>query len=71
MTFDAVDFLEGLYRRPDVTPADLPSEWHFLWDERAAIMEYDGKLPRERAEAHALTDVLRQMEAVGIQGPNT
>src|SRR5262245_2498751 len=36
---------------PGITPADLPPDWHLLWDERAAIMEYDGGLPRERAEA--------------------
>ena len=48
-----------------VTPADLPPDWHFLWDERAAIMEYDAGLPRERAEAEALDDILRQMRAAG------
>lgn len=44
------------------TPADLPPDWHLLWDERAAIMEYDGRLPREQAEAAALRDILRQMQ---------
>src|SRR5262245_20590771 len=44
-----------------LTPADLPGDWHFLWDERAAIMTYDGGLPRERAEALALADVFQQM----------
>lgn len=39
-------------------PAELPIEWHFAWDERAAIMEFDGNLPRERAEALALADIL-------------
>jgi hypothetical protein len=48
-----------------LTPADLPADWHFLWDERAAIMEHDGHLPRERAEALALADVLRQMRRAG------
>jgi TubC N-terminal docking domain len=46
---------------PDTSPADLPSEWQELWGERAAIMEYDGGLPRERAEAEALKDVLERM----------
>jgi hypothetical protein len=49
-----------------MTPADLPPEWHLAWDEGAAIMEFDGKLPRERAEALALADVLRAMERAGI-----
>ncbi len=45
--------------------ADLPPDWHLLWDERAAIMEYDGGLPRERAEARALADILDQMRRAG------
>ena len=32
-------------------PDDLPGDWRVEWEERAAIMEYDGGLPRERAEA--------------------
>jgi hypothetical protein len=42
-------------------PEELPPEWHFLWEERAAIMEYDGKLSQERAEALAFQDILDQM----------
>jgi hypothetical protein len=49
-----------------VRPGDLPADWHFLWDERAAIMEYDGELPRERAEALALAEVVREMEQAGV-----
>jgi hypothetical protein len=45
----------------DTAPADLPPEWHQRWDERAAMMEYDGGLHRERAEALALKDILQQM----------
>jgi hypothetical protein len=45
--------------------ADLPPDWHELWDERAAIMEYDGGLPREHAEAQALLDILSQMRRAG------
>src|SRR5262249_6425799 len=48
-----------------LTPADLPADWHAVWDERAAIMEYDGGLPRERAEALALVDILQQMRRAG------
>jgi hypothetical protein len=43
----------------------LPPEWHLAWDERAAIMEYDGGLSRERAEAKALTDILSAMQRAG------
>jgi hypothetical protein len=31
------------------------------FEERAAVMEYDGGLPRERAEALALADVVGPM----------
>ena len=70
MAYDAATFLEGLFSpqpsrgAPDgdsVRPADLPLDWHFEWDERAAIMEYDGEMTRERAEARALTDILARM----------
>jgi hypothetical protein len=46
--------------RPAADPiaADLPPEWHLVWDERAAIIEYDGGLCRERAEHLALVEVL-------------
>lgn len=55
-------------------PSDLPGkwwvdwwvDWWVAWDERAAIMEYDGGLPRERAEALALKDIMEQMERAGI-----
>jgi hypothetical protein len=91
MKYDAVAFLEGLFRHPGggpdvdadvrpgvgvgvvakgradppVTVVDLPPDWHLLWDERAAIMEYDGGLSRERAEALALVDILDQMRRAG------
>jgi hypothetical protein len=75
MRYDAVAFLEGLFQArievsaetphsvpdPRITPDSLPADWHFRWDERAAIMEYDGKLPREHAEALALTEILQLM----------
>jgi hypothetical protein len=46
-----------------VSPADLQAEWREEWNERAAIMEYDGGLPRERAEHVALADIVRQMRS--------
>jgi hypothetical protein len=33
------------------------AKWHTLCDERAAIMEYDGGLPREQAERLAKLDL--------------
>jgi hypothetical protein len=48
---------------PDgASPNDLSGDWWVLWDERAAIMEYDGGLPREQAEAKALAEILLAMK---------
>jgi hypothetical protein len=49
-----------------VGPDDLPGDWRVEWEERAAIMEYDGKLPRERAEALALTEIVQAMQRAGV-----
>jgi hypothetical protein len=46
------------------SPADLPSEWRMEWEERAAIMEYDGGLTREQAEYYALVEIVKQMARV-------
>jgi hypothetical protein len=54
----------------NTTPADLPAEWFLMWDERAAIREYDGGLPRERAEALALAEILEKMRQTGSTGEN-
>ena len=52
------------------TPQDLPPAWHFAWDERAAILEFDAGLPRERAEALALEDVLEQVRRARVNRHN-
>ncbi len=44
---------------------ELTGDWLVLWDERAAIMEYDGGLHREVAEALAMADVVKQMREAG------
>ena len=72
MTYDALAFLTELFHAD--SPVDLPDEggesirvedldmdWRMVFEERAAIMEYDGGLPRERAEAEALADTIRAM----------
>ena len=62
MEYDVVEFLESLFRPiPEISPSDLPVDWFVVWDERAAIMEYDGGLPREVAEHYALLEVQRFM----------
>jgi len=59
-----MDLLSGPRQTPTprMLPADLPADWHFLWDERAAITAYDGGLTREHAEAAALADILARMQ---------
>lgn len=42
-------------------PADLPQAWRELYEERAAIREYDGGQLREHAEAAALAEILERM----------
>ena len=44
-----------------MTPAQLPAAWREWYEERAAIIELDGGLSRERAEAEALRLVLAEM----------
>lgn len=39
-----------------------PGDWRCVFEERAAIMEYHGELPRELAEAKALEETVRIME---------
>jgi len=62
MDFDATAFLAGLFQvaRP-VCLADLSGDWRDEYEERAAIVEYCGNLPRERAEALALAEIARRM----------
>ena len=38
-------------------PSDLSIDWRIEFEERAAILEYDGGLAREEAEAQALREV--------------
>ncbi len=64
MRYDAVAFLEGLFKpAPELTPDKLPPEWRELYEERSAIREYDGGAPRELAEHYALLDVIELMRA--------
>jgi TubC N-terminal docking domain len=46
----------------DMTPDDLPADWREMYEERAGIMEFDGNLPRDRAERLALRDIAALMQ---------
>src|SRR4051812_43418732 len=55
--------------KAQVVLAALSPDWHVQWDERGAIMEADGGLSREQAEALALSDILDQMKRHGEWTP--
>jgi hypothetical protein len=74
MKFDATAFLESLFGEaqppapdpgPGFGPDDLPGDWRVEWEERAAVLEYDGGQPRERAEALALREIVAKMRRSG------
>ena len=48
---------------PDIEPDDLPETWRELYEERAAIREYDGGQSRKHAEAEALREIVTMMRA--------
>ncbi|MFL5329875.1 MAG: hypothetical protein ACJ8C4_13280 [Gemmataceae bacterium] len=50
-----------------ITSDDLPDDWRHHYEERAAIMEYDGGLAKEHAEAVAVADTLEAMRREGIE----
>jgi len=43
--------------------SDWPAEWKELCEERAAIKEYQGNIPRKQAEREAEADIRRIVEA--------
>ncbi len=48
------------------TPLDidnLPVDWRIDFEERAAILEYDGGLTREDAETQALTEIAERIRS--------
>jgi hypothetical protein len=54
---------EGHHIRPRVrplpgSPTDLPMDWRIDWEERAAILEYDGGLSRKEADRRAFNEIL-------------
>jgi hypothetical protein len=48
--------------------SDWPAEWRELWAERAAIMEYEGRLSRFTAEIRAEQDVRKLARLAGDFG---
>ena len=44
---------------------ELPMDWRIEYEERAAILEYDGGLSREDADAQALIEIWNRMKILG------
>jgi hypothetical protein len=71
MSFNAVEFLHGLVNEREAlegqisSPYDLPMEWRIEYEERAAILEYDGGLSREQADKQALSEILERIAKGG------
>ena len=71
MTFDVVEYLNHLLKCDgDVvadiaSPGDLPLNWRIEFEERAAILEYDGGLSREEADKQALQEILERLKRSG------
>ncbi len=72
MSFNAADFLAGLFEADRPAPAadplagirspdDLPPYWREHYEERAAIRHFDGGQALEHAEAEALRGTLAAM----------
>lgn len=43
-----------------ISPDDLSIDWRIEFEERAAILEYDGGLTREEADRRALKEILER-----------
>jgi hypothetical protein len=43
---------------------DLPMDWRTEFEERAAILEYDGGLTRDEADVQALKEIVSRMNTV-------
>ena len=54
-------------RAPSIrSPNNLPADRRDLWEERAAIMEFDGCLTREVAERLAFLETQKLMKSAGL-----
>ena len=55
MNFNAKEFLQSLFETQ--ISGVLPLEWMEEYEERAAILEFDGGLSRQEAENQALQEI--------------
>lgn len=60
MSFDAKTFLQSLFETQ--VSEDLPPEWVEDYEERAAILQFDGGMSREKADREALQEIIERLK---------
>ena len=65
MAYDVVMFLENLCQTSRLFQAkELPERWREWYEERAAILEYDGGLTRAEADSQALREIAERIDRI-------
>jgi hypothetical protein len=62
VNFDAKEFLQSLFGTQ--ISEDLPQEWIEDYEERVAILEYDGGLSKEEAEKQAFQEINTRLKVM-------
>ena len=57
-----VDTVEAIVGGVISSPRDLSIDWRIEFEERAAILEYDGGLSREEADRRAYKEILERIK---------
>jgi hypothetical protein len=51
----------GEYQKQTTCIYDLPIDWRYEFEERAAILQYDGRLSRDDADRRALQEIMARV----------
>ncbi len=57
--------VEAIVGAVNSSARDLSMEWRIEYEERAAILEFDGGLSREDADKRALKEILERIKGFG------
>ena len=58
----------GKSAEEDAGVASIPMEWRYEYEERAAILEYDGGMSREEADKQAFREIIKRLEYIASGG---